>query len=830
MGIRPFRRAVVLCIAVFGMLPIALPAQPSVFPSAPAPTLSTPDMTSEPSDDAPEDLSIPGKPEVREKSFLEKDQEARGGGAARMQPPAPKPKIFDAPIVREVVVSGANPEDTKKALRVIQTRVGEPLDPDKQREDIRRLYELGLFSPNILLQADRTADGGVKLTYLVQPNPKVNDITVQGNVKIPTDKILSQLPVKKGQVYTVQAQNKIRESVQRYYEEKGYTDANVRVEERPAAGNMVNLVITVDEGTKTKIKDLIIRGNDHIRDLTIKLRTTNKGSWGPFTHYYNESRFQEDLETIKALYISRGFLDVDVQRGDFVYGPDQSWVSPVIEVREGPRYRVGRIDARGYTLFTREEVLQPFLGLQGAYYSAAKFNAAAEKVKNMYGDEGFLAAKVEPDFHKDSERGVVDVDVVITEGPRIYVGDVKIVAQNYPDDEEMGWLRKLYSRYTPPVKTEVIEREVRLRPGQVYRRFDEVRTRDRLRSLNVFEDVKVHSQLTDDPSVRDCVVEVTQGNTGSLIFGLGFGDVEGGFIYANYIERNLAGMARDLRVSGAIGSKITSFEVSYLDRYFRGTDTAAQFSVFHHRYLRTGGFHQTNTGATAEFTKPLTDTLKEAWRVRLESVSFSYDKGDEPKEKLNDYVAATIRYRVIRDTRDDSFFPTTGRYWYAGVETGAADGFLLKAEGQYATYRPVFNNWVWAMRTQAGLMPYDATNIGYADRFFLGGSQDMRGFKLWGAGPHDSGNEDIPLGGSTKLLVQNELRYPFTDNLAGVLFADFGVLGRKPFELTKPKASVGTGMRLRLPIAQVALDLAVPVLRDSKDQTQFFHFTFTSAF
>jgi outer membrane protein insertion porin family len=106
----------------------------------------------------------------------------------------------------------------------------------------------------------------------------------------------------------------------------------------------------------------------------------------------------------------------------------------------------------------------------------------------------------------------------------------------------------------------------------------------------------------------------------------------------------------------------------------------------------------------------------------------------------------------------------------------------------------------------------------------------MRGFKLWGAGPHDSRNEDIPLGGSTKLLVQNEMRYPFTENLSGVLFADLGVLGRKPFEFTKPKASVGTGMRLRLPIAQVALDLAVPVLKDNRDQTQIFHFTFTSAF
>lgn len=769
---------------------------------------------------APEDMTIPGKPDVRERG-------AEEASASKLAPPALSTRR--APTIQAIEIVGASAEDTKKALRVLQSRPGEPLDPDKQREDVKRLVELGLFQPDIMVEA-QPRDHGVVLRYLVRPNPIVRDIAISGNVKIPTEKLLAQLPVKKGESYSVQVQNKIREHIQRYYEEKGYTDAAVRVEERPAADNGVRVEITVDEGTKTKIKDFIIRGNKSISNLALQLRTTNKGSWGPFKHYFNESRFQEDLETIKAIYISRGFLDVTVSRGEFQYAPDRSWVSPVVEIEEGPRYRVGRIEARGFTLFTRDEILEPFRSMSGQYYSAAKFNAAAQKIKNMYGDEGFLSAKVEPDFHKDRDQGLVHVDVVVTEGPRIYVGDVKIVAQSYPDDESMGWLRRWYSRFTPPVKDEVIQREVRLKPGQVYRRFEEVRTRERLRSLNVFEDVKIHSQMTADPTVRDMIVEVTQGNTGSLIFGAGFGDVEGGFLYANYIERNLFGMARDLRVSGAIGSKVTSFDITYLDRYWRGTDTAAQFSVFHHRYLRTGGFHQTATGATAEFTRPLSETLKEAWRVRLESERFSFDKKDEPKEKLNNYVAATLRYRLIRDRRDDSFFPTSGDYWYAGVETGAADGFLLKLEGQYATYKPAFGDWIWAMRTQGGLMPYDATKIGYADRFFLGGSQDMRGFKLWGAGPHDSRNEDIPLGGATKLLVQNELRYPFTENLSGVLFADFGVLGRKPFELTKPKASLGTGIRLRLPIAQVALDLAVPVLRDKNDQTQIFHFTFTSAF
>ena len=126
----------------------------------------------------------------------------------------------------------------------------------------------------------------------------------------------------------------------------------------------------------------------------------------------------------------------------------------------------------------------------------------------------------------------------------------------------------------------MIQREVQLQPGQVYRRFEEVRTRERLKSLQVFEKVEVSDQLSADPCVRDCVVDVTQGNTGNILFGVGFGDVEGAFVYGNYIEHNLFGMARDLKLSAMIGSKASSFEVSYLDRYFMGSDLAARFSLY----------------------------------------------------------------------------------------------------------------------------------------------------------------------------------------------------------------------------------------------------------
>src|SRR5690606_36957327 len=153
------------------------------------------------------------------------------------------------------------------------------LDPDKQRKDISKLYDLGLFQANILVEAVDHPEGGVTVRYVVQPNPKVSAINVTGNIQVPTNKIIGDLPVRAGETYTVQAQNKIRENILRLYEERGFPDAAVSIEERPDIAGNVELNITVDEGTKTRIRNLQIIGANNVNNLMLKLKTENRGSW-----------------------------------------------------------------------------------------------------------------------------------------------------------------------------------------------------------------------------------------------------------------------------------------------------------------------------------------------------------------------------------------------------------------------------------------------------------------------------------------------------------------------------------------------------------------------
>jgi outer membrane protein insertion porin family len=736
-----------------------------------------------------------------------------------------------APVVRAVEVAGLNSADIAKAERLISTKPGEALNPEKTRQDLRALYDSGLFGPDLRVETENTGGGGVRLVYRGQPVASVSNIAISGNSIISNRQILGTIPMKKGDRATASRLERSRSAIETLYKNKGFVDIVVTVEEKAETDKSVTVKITVDEGSRTQVRSLRFVGNRAFSGQRLGFQIRSKGTLGPFKRYLNRTQFEDDLATLREFYGARGYLDAQITAESQPVAEDGSKVDLVVSIEEGPQYRIGRVAGTGYTVFSDEEIIGPFRRLESKTFSRLLFTGAMRSVRDRYGNQGFLAATIEPEFlRRTNEPGIVDVNIVVTEGPRIMVGEIKVVSETFAEDDDAGWIRRWYGKISPPVKDEVVRREVQLKPGQVYRRLDEIKTKDRLRGLGVFEQVEVRSQLTDSPSVRDAVVQVKEGNTGNLLFGVGFGDVEGGFGYVTYAEKNLFGLARDLRVSVLLGSSLNAWEISYLDRYFLGSDRSALFSVYQRIASRTGNLRQRSLGTSVEFTRPLDERLKESVRFRIESVGFTERSNSraETGVRPEDYVAATLRYRLLADTRDTAFMPNEGVLAGAGVELGSAKDFLVKLDTRAQKWIPINDDLNYQLDLVAGFIPFDAENIGYAERFFMGGANDLRGFRVYGAGPHDTRNTKLPIGGSWKLLARQELRYRFTENLAAVGFFDAGTLSDKVLSVESPRASIGTGLRMRLPIATIGLDFGIPVLKQKQDQDQFFHFTLNS--
>jgi outer membrane protein insertion porin family len=737
--------------------------------------------------------------------------------------------VAEAPVIREVIFEGLTTSEQNRARRELKSRVGEQLEPEKTRADLRALYDAGFFGPDLVVETRPTSDGGVQLVFRGQTVASVGAIEIVGNSGLTNRRITSSIPIKVGDRATAARTERARSAIDELYRKSGFADVAVSLQEMSTSDGKVTVRFVIDEGSRIQIRNLRFSGNRAFLSQRLSFQIRTKPTRGPLRRYLNETLLEEDLTTLREFYGARGYLDAQVEVQRVSVSADPEIVDLNFQIEEGPRYRVATVTGSGFTIFSPEEVLGPFTKLQGQTYSQLLFSGALRKVRDLYGNEGFLAASIEPEFRRREEPGLVDVHVFVSEGPRITVGEVKVVAEVFDEQEGGTALGRWYGRISPPVQDEVIRREVRLKPGQVYRRLDEVKTRDRLQGLGIFEQVEVRSQLTESPSVRDAVVQVREGNTGSLLFGVGFGDVEGAFGYATYAEKNLFGLARDLRASVLIGSSLTGWEISYLDRYFLGSDRSALFSVYQRNAARTGRLRQTSLGTAAEFTRPLDERLRESVRFRLENIEFR-ERGRQARSDVRpkDYLAATMRYRLLADTRDTAFLPNEGILAGGGVELGMARDFLVKLDTRIQKWVPLSDDWNYQIDLMAGFIPFDAENIGYAERFFMGGANDLRGFRLYGAGPHDGRNTSLPIGGSWKLLARQELRYRFTENLAAVGFFDAGTLSDQVLNIDSPRASIGTGLRMRLPVATIGLDLGIPLLTQKRDQTQFFHFTLNS--
>ncbi len=116
--------------------------------------------------------------------------------------------------------------------------------------------------------------------------------------------------------------------------------------------------------------------------------------------------------------------------------------------------------------------------------------------------------------------------------------------------------------------------------------------------------------------------------------------------------------------------------------------------------------------------------------------------------------------------------------------------------------------------------------------FNAGGHRSFRGFRFRGVGPRgirqDTGMlGDDPVGGDWMFLVKLEYNYPiYREVVRGVVFLDTGTV-EDDFGFDNYRASLGVGVRLKIPFlgqAPFALDFAVPLLKETGDETQVVSF------
>jgi outer membrane protein insertion porin family len=140
------------------------------------------------------------------------------------------------------------------------------------------------------------------------------------------------------------------------------------------------------------------------------------------------------------------------------------------------------------------------------------------------------------------------------------------------------------------------------------------------------------------------------------------------------------------------------------------------------------------------------------------------------------------------------------------------------------------------------IQPLFGDYLHFADAFQLGG-QTLRGFADRGVGPRDEDakKKDGSIGGQFLFDGTISLGFPLglpeEYQIRGRVFSDFGtVTGTDPDsnvdidDSGMIRVSAGFGLTWVSPFGPLAVDLALPVRKDSKDETELFNFSVGTQF
>lgn len=725
---------------------------------------------------------------------------------------------------------------------------GEARDPAKVNEGVKRLYATGLFSK---IDVAPTANG---IVLTVVENPIINEIAIEGNLRLDDDVLMPELNVRPRTAFTRARVEADAQRLIEVYRRAGRYAATVEPKIIELPDNRVNLVFEVNEGPLTGIESIKFVGNTAFSDARLAgaIETSESAWWRILstTDSFDPDRLEYDKELLRRYYLNRGYMDFEVLSAVAELNPERTGFIITFTVSEGQPYKVSRVSMRGGAPGVDPAIFEPFIKIGvGDEYNIGLIEDSIEDMNAHAGLEGLTFVDIKPVTKKNPADHTVELAFEISEGQRVYVDRIDIE----------GNVRTL---------DRVIRREFDLVEGDAFNPIALNQARQRLRALGYFGKVTVTPERGGAADRVTIKTKVEETSTGELSFGVGISSSEnvGGEI--NLTERNFLGRGQLARFRVSATKKRQMYDFRFMEPRIMDRNLGAGFDLYRiESDLRDeSSFETINTGFRPRVEFPLDRHSKVELRYQI-----SKDEITAVPEDASPLVAKDIGSRNTNligmtytyDRRDDKIEPTRGFISKLSLEAAGllGDSEFLRAEASTKFHRPIYGERVIGSVEFAGggFFPFGNNDDVITDRFFIGGDS-LRGFKNSGVGPRDrftyvdSGGTtrsvNDALGGNFYAVMRNEITFPLglpeEYGFYGGFFVDVGTVwdlndtsytidldGPGPGGLTtrviddgiKFRASGGFSLFWASPLGPMRFNFGLPIVKQSGDETEFFRFT-----
>jgi outer membrane protein insertion porin family len=749
--------------------------------------------------------------------------------------------------VVEVRVEGNERLSRNAVLSYVKTRVGVVYDDDAVKADRDRLSASGRFE-NVTVTRTPTSKG-VIVTFKVAERATINRITLAGAKQYSEEELRKDLPLAEGDPLSTASIQAGKQALINKYHGDGFYFVEVTVVESPPA-EKDEVIYRIVEGPRAIIKKVLFEGNHYFKSITLKFKAETKAKFWPFiSGALNIEKIDRDVQTIRNVYISEGFLDAEVgRRLDF--SDDKNTVHVVFLVKEGPRYRINNVVFRGNTVFSSQELAGRMQFEQGAFFTAEKLKNDTKALEFAYGELGYIEAEIKsnkrflppqappPPWAHGLDGGkpaLLNLVFDVTENDQYRIGAIHIRGNTITQER-------------------VIRREFRFRPEQLYDTVAVEITKSRLKEMRFFDEVNITSVKTDQKDVKDILVEVKEARTAEFLIGVGISSNSGLLGTVSFTQRNFdflswpksfkqfikaesfKGAGQTFNVSAEPGTELMRFSVGWFTPYI--FDLPYSLGVKGYLFDRDydNGYDETRLGVLNTFGHRFKNRWYGELGLRIEGIDMksSDDSAVEILEDDGNHTLVGFRGSLIRDRTDSRWNPSTGDRFNFSYEQVVGSDTFGRFNAQYKIYRTMYTDALDRKHILAGRVSYGQI-VGDApvfEKFYGGGIGSVRGFEYRGISPRghwpNGAIHKDAVGGDMMFFAGAEYSYPLlADQLRGVFFIDSGTV-EEDFELSCYRISAGFGFRWVIPFfgdVPMAFDFGCPIVKDEDDRTQIFSFS-----
>lgn len=256
----------------------------------------------------------------------------------------------------------------------------------------------------------------------------ITKIRFSGNRRIVEEQLKNQISSREGQPYSTE---KLRNDV-RMLDSTGRYIGGVRVEEYKTKEG---IVLTFHVFERAMIDEVVYQGARHMSRDDLELATGIKKGF-PMNAAINRVAAQK----LEQMYQSKGYWLAEVHLGE---GERPEDTRVVFQITEGPAVKVKKVNIIGanFVSAARLEIgskmstSDTLFGLFGSEFNPLELEQDIGKILEYYRAFGFFDVKVRKKTKFTEDLSGVEVTIVVDEGPRYLVKNVKVQGNNKIENE-----------------------------------------------------------------------------------------------------------------------------------------------------------------------------------------------------------------------------------------------------------------------------------------------------------------------------------------------------------------------------------------------------------